>query len=111
MIDNEFVKEAREAVAKGLDAGYTVSELLKVIDQQQVENEKLTIRLRKAEHQLDDLCKMYNTIKSEAYKEFADMLVDAINKDISLYGNCTVHSMALKINTTLKELTEKNDKE
>lgn len=40
------------------------------------ENERLTIRLRKAEHQLDDSMIMYNTIKSEAYKEFAERLKD-----------------------------------
>ena len=43
------------------------------------ENERLTIRLRKAEHQLDDLCKMHNIIKAEAYKE----CIEKINKNLS----------------------------
>lgn len=45
-------------------------------------------------------------IKSEAYREFADKLAGAFNKDINLYGRCTLSAVALKINTTLKELTD-----
>ena len=101
----ERLKTAYETLKQEYDSMFSANRNL------MAENEKLKIRLRKAEHQLDDLCKMHNIIKSEAYREFAERLVDDINKDISLYGNCTVHSMALKINNTLKELTEKNDKE
>lgn len=43
------------------------------------EIERLTIRLRKAEHQLDDLCKNYNVIKAEAYKE----CIEKINKNLN----------------------------
>lgn len=54
------------------------SELIKLaldlINRLQAENERLTIRLRKTEHQLDDAMKMYNIIKAEAYKEFAELL-------------------------------------
>ena len=109
MIDNEFVKEAREAVAKGLDAGYTVSELLKVIDQQQAEVERLTIRLRKSEHQLDDLCKMHNIIKSEAYKEFAERL-NGLLKEYAPYDTLHIYEIKDRIDI-VEELTEKNDKE
>ena len=42
-------------------------------------------------------------------KEFAYKLVDAINKDITLYGRCTVCDVARRINDTLKELTESNE--
>lgn len=74
MIDNEFVKEAREAVAKGLDAGYTVSELLKVIDQQQAEIERLKEILMNG-------CKLSRCInkgfiRDEAYKEFAEKITE-----------------------------------
>ena len=48
--------------------------VLDLINRLQAENERLTIRLRKAEHQLDDAMKMYNIIKAEAYKEFAERL-------------------------------------
>ena len=44
--------------------------------------------------------------KSEAYREFADKLAGAFNKDINLYGRCTLSDVALKINNTLKELTD-----
>lgn len=47
---------------------------LDLINRQKSEIERLTIRLRKAEHQLDDAMKMYNIIKTEAYKEFAELL-------------------------------------
>lgn len=50
----------------------------KEINRLQAENERLTIRLRKAEHQLDDATKMYNTIKAEAYKEFAERLKEKV---------------------------------
>lgn len=49
-----------------------------IINCLQAENERLTIRLRKAEHQLDDLCIMHNVIKAEAYKEFAKKLESII---------------------------------
>ena len=54
----------------------TIKDILGVINRQKEENERLTIRLRKAEHQLDDSMIMYNTIKTEAYKEFADKLCE-----------------------------------
>ena len=88
MIDNEFVKEAREANAKGLDAGYTVSELLKVINQQQAENERLKKQNdSKFEQWLildkrteEKYAKLYEEakeiVKSEAYKEFAEKITE-----------------------------------
>ena len=48
------------------------------------EIERLTIRLRKAEHQLDDAMKMYNTIKAEAYKEFAEEIFELFPTDKSV---------------------------
>lgn len=64
-----------------------------------VENERLKIRLRKAEHQLDDAMKMYNTIKAEAYKEFAERLKErpTADKDVQ-------YVFELKIDNLLKEL-------
>lgn len=124
---NEIVKEAKEAVEKGLPCGFLVPQLLEVLERQ---NSEIDILIRKKETLRDELAekdaeierlmpfgcqvevskKIEKEIKSEAYREFADKLIDDINKDISLYGNCTVHNMALKINNTLKELTKKNDK-
>ena len=59
-----------------MDRGFEIKRLKEEIESLQAENERLTIRLRKAEHQLDDAMIMYNTIKAEAYKEFAERLKD-----------------------------------
>ena len=41
MVENEFLKEARDAVSKGLNAGYTVETLIRIIDDQDREIENL----------------------------------------------------------------------
>ena len=53
-----------------------------LINRLQAENERLIIRLRKVEHQLDDAMKMYNIIKAEAYKEFAEKW----HEELRMYG-------------------------
>jgi len=85
-----------------LDDGYRskpMKDALDLINRQKAENERLT----------DHIVDLDKKVKSEAYREFADKLVDAFNKDINLYGRCTVHDVALKINNTLNELTESNE--
>ena len=78
------------------------------IIQLQAEIERLTIRLRKAEHQLDDLCKMHNIIKSEAIKEFAERLKkEALKHKIFPLDSCVDFD---DIDNLVKEMTEqKND--
>lgn len=58
--------------------------LFDLINRQNAEVERLTIRLRKVEHQLDDLCKMHNVIKAEARKEFAEKAKEIIDLIVDL---------------------------
>lgn len=44
------------------------------IKEHMAEIERLTKRLNKVQMQLDDMCKMHNIIKNEAYKEFAELV-------------------------------------
>lgn len=58
-----------------MDAMYRFA--LDLINRQNAEIERLkkdSKRLKKAQMQLDDLCKMHHIIKAEAYKEFAERL-------------------------------------
>lgn len=73
------------------------------------EIERLKESNKRLSGQMGSLIYHLETAKTEAYREFADKLVDAFNKDINLYGRCTVHDVALKINNTLNELTESNE--
>ena len=141
MIDNEFVKEAREANAKGLDAGYTVSELLKVIDQQQAEierlktayetlkqeyysmfsaNRNLMAEVERLNKEVDRLsqCVMYHDGQIiDAIKEFAERLTDTICNKIEESSNNPggdnyfITDVYEDIDNLVKELTKKNDKE
>ena len=93
MTDNEIIKAFKDFLNEQAD-GYTDHvetggeryefvekelELLKetdnLINRQKAEIERLekdSKRLKKVEMQLDDAMKMYDTIKAEAYKEFAE---------------------------------------
>jgi hypothetical protein len=71
-----------------------------VIDTQKAEIERLKIRLRKAEHQLDDAMKMYNTIKAEAYKECIEKVKDLMDG----WGDLEFHSEAIKAENDLDNL-------
>ena len=54
-----------------------IQAVFELADLQKAEIEKLTKdsnRLKKVEMQLDDMCKMYHIIKTEAVKEFAERL-------------------------------------
>ena len=93
MTDNEIIKAFKDFLIEQVD-GYTDHietggeryefiekelELLKetdnLINRQKAEIERLekdSKRLKKVQMQLDDAMKMYNVIKTEAYKEFAE---------------------------------------
>ena len=68
---------------------------LDLINRLQADNERLTIRLRKAEHQLDDSMKMYNIIKAEAYKEFAERLCEdrVANDPVVISAKCLLKEL------------------
>ena len=80
---------------------------LDLINRLQAENERLTIRLRKAEHQLDDLCIMHNVIKAEAYKEFAERLEKMMCYEHFFETDVVVLDRN-KLNNLLKELVGDN---
>ena len=101
---SDIVKEAKEAVEKGLPCGFLVPKLLEVIESQTAEIEilirkKETLRdeitekdaeierLRKENERFADIGKMYSEIraeaKSEAYREFAERLKE-ISKEVTV---------------------------
>ena len=86
-------------------------DLFDLINRLQAENERLTIRLRKVEHQLDDAMKMYNIIKAEAYKEFAERLkaykVDMYSNDEVCYSVISISPEEL--DNLLKEMGGESD--
>ena len=123
MTDNEIIK-ALECCVKGLECkncpanphkgnyGYCTSLLLKaaldLINRQKAEIERLekdSKRLKKVEMQLDDAMKMYDTIKAEAYKEFADRLKENSIATFSWNGVVLVE----EIDNLLKEMVGDND--
>ena len=54
------------------------------------EQDKKIKRLKKVQMQLDDLCKMHNIIKSEAYNEFANW------QEVKLANNPNISTVALQ---------------
>ena len=50
--------------------------------------------------------KLENQIKSEVIKEFAERLKTNFNKNIRLYGRCTVCDATTEIDDLVKEMTE-----
>ena len=64
------------------------------------EQDKEIKRLKKVQMQLDDLCKMHNIIKAEAYKEFAERLKENSIATFSWKGVVMVE----EIDNLLKEL-------
>lgn len=53
-----------------------------------------------------DVVQRLKTIKSEAIKEFAERLKTNFNKNIKLYGRCTVCDATTEIDDLVKEVTE-----
>ena len=47
-----------------------------------------------------------NQLKSEVIKEFAERLKTNFNKNIRLYGRCTVYDATTEIDDLVKEMTE-----
>ena len=66
-----------------------------------------TSRLRKVEHQLDDALKMYNTIKAEAYKEFAKRLIRNYSVNFSR-KDCFMWAVDNLLNELVGDLNGKN---
>ena len=146
---SDIVKEAKEAVEKGLSCGFLVPKLLEVIESQKAEidiliRKKETLRdeiaekdaeIEKLREQIKKGDKIYeeamlnaeaennnlkqvietlvkkeiNTIKSEAYREFADSLTKKVEFLFDYYPDDLVRVYGA-IDNTLEELTEKNDK-
>lgn len=101
MTDNE-IKKALEELLKNQEDGYITAleyggkrdiehektlDLFKntfdLINRLQAKNESLqkdSKRLKKVQMQLDDAMKMYFEIKAEAYKEFAELAVERVEK-------------------------------
>lgn len=56
-----------------------------------------------------DVVQRLKTIKSETIKEFAERLKTNFNKNIRLYGRCTVYDATTEIDDLVKEMTEEKD--
>ena len=89
---------------------------LDLINRQKAEIEKLTKdsnRLKKVEMQLDDMCKMYHIIKTEAVKEFAEALKNkAFKQSVYSYNDIvetTYTITAEEIDYLVKEMVGDND--
>lgn len=113
MSDNEIIKEATEAVTKGYPCAFYVPQLLEVIKSKDAEIERLQSVLKQTEKDFNKVYKMnfsyakqIKQSKSEAYREFADLLKSKADR-----GFWQEHSYVDTddIDNTLKELTEKND--
>jgi hypothetical protein len=78
MTDNEIIREATEALEKNLNAGCYVGELLRIIKKQKSEIEKINVYCENLEisqnHLLNECAAARKTAKSEAYREFAEIL-------------------------------------
>lgn len=78
--EDEMIQEATEAVAKGLDAGYTIESLLKTINRQKVEiKEKdieIDILIKKKETAYDEVAELRAEV--ERLKEFEYMYNDLL---------------------------------
>ena len=119
LTDEEIVKALNTVlyvrefiIAKNGNVLVTVGDFLDFINRLQAENERLTIRLRKAEHQLDDSMIMYNTIKAEAYKECIEK---AANKILPMLTTATLEEKETicfcldALDNLLKELVGENN--
>ena len=85
-----------------------LKETLDLINRQKAEIERLekdSKRLKKVEMQLDDAMKMYDTIKAEAYKEFAERLKENSIATFSWNGVVLVE----EIDNLVKEMVGDND--
>lgn len=63
-------------------------------------------REKAAKKMFVDVVQRLKTIKSEAIKEFAERLKTNFNKNIKLYGWCTVCDATTEIDDLVKEVTE-----
>ena len=103
-----FTSECEKCkMPKGTCRTELIGYALDLINRLQAETERLTIRLRKAEHQLDDLCIMHNVIKAEAYKEFAERLEKMMCYEHFFETDVVVLDRN-KLNNLLKELVGDN---
>lgn len=89
----------------------------RIVRKAEAEIERLTTLCTKQNEELDRLQKVRANIlkvmkenisqtKSEAIKEFAERLRTNVNKDLRLYGNCTVFDLVKHIENLVKEMTE-----
>ena len=92
-----YVNEAyRNCVAVSL-----IEETVKFLEHQQAEIERLQSRLKKERHQFEDVAKMYDVIKAEAIKEFAERLKNSLKGYGGLYCLTT---MKVRIDNLVKEM-------
>lgn len=85
-----------------------ITNILDLINRQQAEIDRLekdSKRLKKVQMQLDDAMKMYNVIKAEAYKEFAERLKENSIATFSWNGVVLVE----EIDNLVKEMVGDND--
>lgn len=112
MIDNEIIHEATEAVEKGLDAGYAVEHLLRIVKSQKAEIERLQCSAKCHGRQIGSLIYHLEQAKSEAYREFAERfkwyVTVAESKPTSRLSYSSL-GLVNMIDLVYKELTEKND--
>jgi hypothetical protein len=116
LTDNEIIKALKELLKElkskkqlivpeqGVkNLCYGLQNFLDLINRQKEDIERLredSERLKKVQMQLDDMCKMHNVIKSEAYKEFAERLKENSIATFSFKGVVMVE----EIDDLLKEL-------
>ena len=97
MTDNEIIQEATEAVTQGYPCAFLVSPLLDVIERKNAEIEKLQEHIK---HTNNVVKQVVTDAKSEAYREFAHMVVDKAENGI-IY--------ATDISDYVVEFTESNE--
>lgn len=118
MTDNEIIKEATEAVEKGLPCAFLVKPLLEVAKSQK---EEINILIRKKEALRDEIadkqaeierlktmhsemCIGMKRLKSEAYREFAEHLGRDEYGQYDWEYKSIIYTQD-EIDTTLEELT------
>lgn len=110
MIDNEIIQEATEAVEKGLDAGYAVEPLLRIVKSQKAEIERLQCSAKRHGKRVGSLIYHLEQAKSEAYREFAERFNDLL-KEYAPYDTFHIYEIKDRIDIVEDELTEKKDLE
>ena len=87
MIDNEIIQEATEAVEKGLDAGYAVEPLLRIVKSQKAEIERLQCSAKRHGKRVGSLIYHLEQAKSEAYREFAEKITEVFLRYAHLHSH------------------------